>query len=204
VTISACHASAEQSQAQDFIVTVKDTPDGLVVLVHERDSGKQVLSKITNSLALNGNLDAGRKAALAVTSQNLGPNPPVASGAFIVKSDKLIGGVYEATVHRTRPDEISNHVPTSGEVKQLRALEVSAKSAQEHASDFVKDATLPKDMVRLAPGVQIKPGLFFERRPMLVHGGLLAGTSVVKVLRNDGTPVGWACMLTEQVDDLHK
>jgi hypothetical protein len=190
-------ASAEQSQAQDFIVTAKDTPDGLVVLVHERDSGKQVLSKITNGLALNGNLDAGRKAALTVTSQNSGPNLPVASGAFIVKSDKLIGGVYEATVHRMRPDEI--RVPTSDEAKQW----ASAESAREHASDFVKDATLPRDTVRLAPAVQIKPGRFFDTQPTLVHGGLLAGTSLVKVLRNDGTPAGWACMFTAQVEDLH-
>jgi hypothetical protein len=204
VTIAACHANAEQSQAQDFIVTAKDTPDGLVVLVHERDSGKQVLSKITNSLALNGNLDAGRKAALTVTSQNSGPNLPVASGAFIVKSDKLIGDVYEATVHRMRPDEISHYVPTSDEVKQLHALAASAESAREHASDFVKDATLPRDTVRLAPAVQIKPGRFFDTQPTLVHGGLPAGMSLVKVLRNDATPAGWACMLTAQLKDLHK
>jgi hypothetical protein len=172
---AADHASAEQpqSQAQDFVVTVEDTPDGLTVLVKERDSGKPVLSKITSSLALNGNLDAGRKAALAVTSQNSGPNLPVAEGAFIVKSDKLIGSVYEATVHRIRFDEISSHVPTSDEVKQLHALAASAESTREHASDFVKDATLPRDTVRLAPAVQIKPGRFFDTQPTLVHGGLL-------------------------------
>lgn len=65
-------AQQAQSQAEDFIVAAKDGPDGLILWVQERDSGKLLLNTVMNSTVLNGDLNTGRIAALAVTSQNSG------------------------------------------------------------------------------------------------------------------------------------
>jgi hypothetical protein len=129
------HSSAQQSQsqAQDFIVTAKDTPKGLIVRVNERDSGRLLLDKVTESISFNGDLDKGRKVALGVTSQNSGPNMLIASGGFVIISDKLNGAIYEAVVHRARPEEIR------------RVTEADGKQS-------------PKDSVPLATGVHSPSG----------------------------------------------
>lgn len=95
-----------QSQAQDFSVTAKDTRDGLVLWVKELGSGRLLFNKVINSVALKGDLNVARRAALAVTSQNSGPKMPIASGVFLITRDTLSSGIYKATVHRARPDEV--------------------------------------------------------------------------------------------------
>src|SRR5438094_9606108 len=84
-------AKQRQSQAQDFVVTLNDSPNGLIIDVDERDSGERVFSTITDTIALNGDVNNGRKVALSVTSQNSGPRQPIAGGAFIVEKDELFG-----------------------------------------------------------------------------------------------------------------
>ena len=100
-----------QSQAQDFSVTAKGTRDGLVLWVKERGSGRLLFNKVINRVAFNGDLNVARRAALAVTSQNSGPNMPIASGVFVITRDTLSSGIYEATVHRARPDEVTLVAP---------------------------------------------------------------------------------------------
>jgi Sel1 repeat len=116
----AVSAKPSQSQAQDFVVTLNDSPNGLIIDVDERDSGERLFSTITGAIALNGDVNNGRKVALSVISQNSGPKHPIAGGAFLIANDNLFGDhTYIARVHRARPEEIKP--ATAEQTKQLEA-----------------------------------------------------------------------------------
>jgi hypothetical protein len=188
-----------QSQAEDFIVTAKDGPDGLILWVQERDSGRLLVNTVTNSIALNGDLDTGRRAALAVTSQRSGPNMPIASGVFMIERDTLSNGIYEASVHRVRPEEIKRVTPE----EQAR---FEAWVRQFQPTPCVRDPSLPMDTVRLEPGVEskIRPGYFFPTRPARLPNYVPTQYVPAKVLRNDGAFLGWQYFAPAQLERLHE
>src|SRR5262249_6774560 len=111
-----------QSTAQDFVVTLNDSPNGLIIHVDESDSGERLFSAITDRVALNGDVHTGRMIALMATSQNSGPRQPIASGWFVVTRDKLFSDhTYIARVHRARPDEIQP-VPPAYRTESLASV----------------------------------------------------------------------------------
>jgi TPR repeat protein len=122
-------AKPSQSQAQDFVVTLNDSPNGLIIDVDERDSGERLFSTITDAIALNGDANNGRKVALSVTSQNSGPKQPIASSVFLIVNDKLFDDhTYIARVHRARFEEIKPATPD--EAKQLNEMATSEEQVR--------------------------------------------------------------------------
>jgi DnaJ domain len=192
-------AQQPQSQAQDFIVIAKDATDGLILWVQERDSGRLLLNTITEGIALNGDLNTGRRAALTVTSQHSGANMPIASGAFMIVRDAFSNGVYEASVHRGRPAEIETLAPE----EQAR---VEAWERQFQPTPCVRDPSLPMDTVRLEPGAEskIRPGYFFPTRPAQPPNYVPTLYVPAKVLRNDGAFLGWQYFSPAQLKRLHE
>ena len=192
-------AQQPQSQAQDFIVIAKDGPDGLILWVQERDSRRLLLNTVTNGIALNGDLNTGRTAALTVTSQGSGPNMPIASGAFMIVRDAFSNGVYEASVHRAPPAEIETLAPE----EQAR---FEAWERQFQPTPCVRDPSLPMDTVRLEPGAEskIRPGYFFPIWPAKPPNYVPTQYVPAKVLRNDGAFLGWQYFSPAQVKRLHE
>jgi hypothetical protein len=195
------HARGEQpqSQAQDFIVTAKDTQNGLVLRVKEGRSRRLLLNRVMNGVALHGDLNTARRVTLAITSQNSGPNMPIASGAFIISSDKLSNGVYEASVHRARSEEIRVMSPEE-------QAHFQAWVKQWQPTPCVKDASLPIDTVRLQAGAEtkIRPGYFFSMRPVKPPDYVPMQYIPAKVLRNDGKFLGWQYFAPMQLDYAHE
>src|SRR5262249_20393903 len=131
VTAGAHEPLPPQSTAQDFVVTLNDSPNGLIIDVDVSDSGERLFSAITDSIALNGDVFVGRMVALMVTSQNSGPRQPIASGAFLIMRDKLFSDhTYIARVHRACPDEMQP-VPPAYRTESLALL-----SGQKNAGHF--------------------------------------------------------------------
>ena len=188
-----------QSQAQDFIVTAKERPEGLILWVQERDSGRLLINTATNGIALNGDLNTGRRAALTVTSQRSGPNMPIASGVFMIVRDTLSNGVYEASVHWGRPDEVK--LVTPQEQARFEAWE-----RQFQPTPCVRDPSLPVDTVRLEAGAEskIRPGYFFPTRPAKPPNYVPTQYVPAKVLRNDGSFLGWQYFAPAQLKRLHE
>jgi hypothetical protein len=198
--IASTSAQQSQSQAQYFVVTAKDVPKGVEVLVKERDTGKEVFGVIRD-IHIDGDLDRARKVALFTLSEFSGPGKPIASGGFHIKTwDNTLskdGHGYVTVVERLRPEGIQP-LRRPDQIAEAQRMSASAAWADEHKSSFVRDDSLPQDTVRLR--AKVKPGPLLPAKPKAPLGG----TITVKVIDSNGKQVGWMSMSEAQAAELHR
>ena len=83
-----------------------NSDNGILAVVVD-DTGKEILHGLVHDEKLDKSTDKQERIALYITSQNSGPDKPIASGGFaIVTSWWTEKGEYIALVHRFRPDEM--------------------------------------------------------------------------------------------------